>query len=169
PTKRSLGSKRRVVTPPPIHCSQNNAKSSGIFAAGAPLIISQSRARVKLTRVFFRGFCQAQLPWLWFCWIVTGQWESPQAARQQSTGSKLDPEPSPSEPILFPVTGSIFATSLRHIIPSTRGCSPWRPDRYQYDRRRAHFRPSGFSRATEMPDTTLTAWCSSTAGPSLSG
>ncbi|CAF2086595.1 unnamed protein product [Brassica napus] len=51
-----------------------------------------------------------------------------QAARQQSTGSELGPRAQPSEPILFPGYGSILPTSLAYIVPSTRGCSPWRPD-----------------------------------------
>ncbi|KAG6627146.1 hypothetical protein CIPAW_15G105900 [Carya illinoinensis] len=34
----------------------------------------------------------------------------------------------PTEPILFPRLRIHFATSLAYIVPSTRGCSPWRPD-----------------------------------------
>ncbi|CAF2372561.1 unnamed protein product, partial [Brassica napus] len=51
-----------------------------------------------------------------------------QAARQQSTGSELGP-PSPAlRANPFPGYGSILPTSLAYIVPSTRGCSPWRPD-----------------------------------------
>ncbi|KAK8499004.1 hypothetical protein V6N13_057187 [Hibiscus sabdariffa] len=39
-----------------------------------------------------------------------------------------DPRAQPSEPILFRGYGSILPTSLAYIVPSTRGCSPWRPD-----------------------------------------
>ncbi|KAL0745716.1 hypothetical protein Bca101_101785 [Brassica carinata] len=42
-------------------------------------------------------------------------------------GLNWDPEPSPrANP--FPSYGSILPTSLAYIVPSTRGCSPWRPD-----------------------------------------
>ncbi|KAL0803471.1 hypothetical protein Bca101_095961 [Brassica carinata] len=50
-----------------------------------------------------------------------------QAARQQSAGSNWDPEPSPQSQS-FSGYGSILPTSLAYIVPSTRGCSPWRPD-----------------------------------------
>ncbi|KAL0745661.1 hypothetical protein Bca101_101851 [Brassica carinata] len=50
------------------------------------------------------------------------------AVRQQSTGSNWDLRAQPSEPILFRSYGSILPTSLAYIVPSTRGCSPWRPD-----------------------------------------
>ncbi|CAF2086207.1 unnamed protein product [Brassica napus] len=51
-----------------------------------------------------------------------------QAARQQSTGSNWDPEPSPQSQSFSQSYGSILPTSLAYIVPSTRGCSPWRPD-----------------------------------------
>ncbi|KAG9438341.1 hypothetical protein H6P81_021713 [Aristolochia fimbriata] len=42
-------------------------------------------------------------------------------------GFDWDPVPSPrANP--FPGYGSILPTSLAYIVPSTRGCSPWRPD-----------------------------------------
>ncbi|KAI8522310.1 hypothetical protein RHMOL_RhmolUnG0006500 [Rhododendron molle] len=43
------------------------------------------------------------------------------------TGSGIGPR-AILEPILFSVHGSILPTSLAYIVPSTRGCSPWRPD-----------------------------------------
>ncbi|KAI3485110.1 hypothetical protein L1887_51701 [Cichorium endivia] len=50
---------------------------------------------------------------------------SPPTADGFGTGT---PVPKPSEPILSPRYGSILPTSLAYIVPSTRGCSPWRPD-----------------------------------------
>ncbi|KAI3475216.1 hypothetical protein L1887_63412 [Cichorium endivia] len=50
---------------------------------------------------------------------------SPPTADGFGTGT---PRAQPSEPILFPRYGSILPTSLAYIVPSTRGCSPWRPD-----------------------------------------
>ncbi|WZY99265.1 hypothetical protein YC2023_071594 [Brassica napus] len=38
------------------------------------------------------------------------------------------PEPSPQSQSFSRSYGSIFPTSLAYIVPSTRGCSPWRPD-----------------------------------------
>ncbi|KAL0862224.1 hypothetical protein Bca101_041342 [Brassica carinata] len=51
-----------------------------------------------------------------------------QAARQQSAGWNWDPEPSPRANPFPKSYGSILPTSLAYIVPSTRGCSPWRPD-----------------------------------------
>ncbi|KAL0744964.1 hypothetical protein Bca101_100909 [Brassica carinata] len=79
-----------------------------------------------------------------------------QAARQQSTGSNWDPEPSPrANP--FPGYGSILPTSLAYIVPSTRGCSPWRPAAVMSTTWRERTRSSGFSRARECTDTTRRA------------
>ncbi|CAN7058342.1 unnamed protein product, partial [Brassica rapa subsp. trilocularis] len=38
------------------------------------------------------------------------------------------PEPSPQNQSFSRSYGSILPTSLAYIVPSTRGCSPWRPD-----------------------------------------
>ncbi|CAN6973408.1 unnamed protein product [Brassica rapa subsp. trilocularis] len=38
------------------------------------------------------------------------------------------PEPSPQSQSFSRSYGSILPTSLTNIVPSTRGCSPWRPD-----------------------------------------
>ncbi|WZZ63554.1 hypothetical protein YC2023_074924 [Brassica napus] len=38
------------------------------------------------------------------------------------------PEPSPQSQSFYQSYGSILPTSLAYIVPSTRGCSPWRPD-----------------------------------------
>ncbi|CAN6989772.1 unnamed protein product, partial [Brassica rapa subsp. trilocularis] len=38
------------------------------------------------------------------------------------------PEPSPQSQSFSQSYGSILPTSLAYIVPSTRGCSPWRPD-----------------------------------------
>ncbi|KAI3662665.1 hypothetical protein L6452_47028 [Arctium lappa] len=64
---------------------------------------------------------------------------SPRKQLEQSADSRRvrdwDPRAQPSEPILFPGYGSILPTSLAYIVPSTRGCSPWRPDAVmRYDR-----------------------------------
>ncbi|PHT25302.1 hypothetical protein CQW23_35065 [Capsicum baccatum] len=38
------------------------------------------------------------------------------------------PVPSPQSQSFSRIYGSILPTSLAYIVPSTRGCSPWRPD-----------------------------------------
>ncbi|KAI3481702.1 hypothetical protein L1887_55743 [Cichorium endivia] len=49
--------------------------------------------------------------------------------RRQPTGSGLGtPVPSPQSQSFSRGYGSILPTSLAYIVPSTRGCSPWRPD-----------------------------------------
>ncbi|KAK8481393.1 hypothetical protein V6N13_000090 [Hibiscus sabdariffa] len=51
------------------------------------------------------------------------------AVHRQPTGSGLGPPlPSPQSQSFSRGYGSILPTSLAYIVPSTRGCSPWRPD-----------------------------------------
>ncbi|CAN7092802.1 unnamed protein product [Brassica rapa subsp. narinosa] len=50
---------------------------------------------------------------------------SPQTVDGFGTGT---PEPSPQSQSFSRSYGSILPTSLSYIVPSTRGCSPWRPD-----------------------------------------
>ncbi|CAF2086209.1 unnamed protein product [Brassica napus] len=73
----SLGSKRRVVTPPPIHGVMvfHLRRSSHLFYTSQ--VISQSRTRVKLNRVFFPADSAKPVPLA----VVSldsrqGQWES---------------------------------------------------------------------------------------------
>ncbi|CAN6969182.1 unnamed protein product, partial [Brassica oleracea var. botrytis] len=44
------------------------------------------------------------------------------------SGSSSPPTPSPQSQSFSRSYGSILPTSLAYIVPSTRGCSPWRPD-----------------------------------------
>ncbi|CAN7093178.1 unnamed protein product [Brassica rapa subsp. narinosa] len=50
---------------------------------------------------------------------------SPPTVDRFETGT---PEPSPQSQSFSRSYGSILPTSLAYIVPSTRGCSPWRPD-----------------------------------------
>ncbi|PHT25032.1 hypothetical protein CQW23_35318 [Capsicum baccatum] len=50
---------------------------------------------------------------------------SPPTANGFGTGT---PVPSPQSQSFSQTYGSILPTSLAYIVPSTRGCSPWRPD-----------------------------------------
>ncbi|KAF1854971.1 hypothetical protein Lal_00048039 [Lupinus albus] len=57
---------------------------------------------------------------------------SPREQLEQSTDSRRvrdwTPVPSPQSQSFSRGYGSILPTSLAYIVPSTRGCSPWRPD-----------------------------------------
>ncbi|KAK8634371.1 hypothetical protein V6N13_022252 [Hibiscus sabdariffa] len=69
------------------------------------------------------------------------------------------PVPSPQSQSFSRGYGSILPTSLAYIVPSTRGCSPWRPDAVMSTTGAADgTRSSGFSRAAGgAPDTTRRA------------
>nr|TKS12469.1 senescence-associated protein [Populus alba] len=80
---------------------------------------------------------------------------SPPTADGFGTGT---PEPSPQSQSFSRGYGSILPTSLAYIVPSTRGCSPWRPDAVMSTTGRGGTRSSGFSRAAGgAPDTTRRA------------
>ncbi|KAI3475462.1 hypothetical protein L1887_63138 [Cichorium endivia] len=82
--------------------------------------------------------------------------EAARAVRRQPTGSGLGPPvPSPQSQSFSRGYGSILPTSLAYIVPSTRGCSPWRPDAVMSTTGRGRaLGPSGFSRAAGgAPDT----------------
>ncbi|KAL2246434.1 UNVERIFIED_CONTAM: Protein TAR1 [Sesamum indicum] len=78
------------------------------------------------------------------------------AVRRQPTGSELGPPCPALRANPFPeVTDPFLPTSLAYIVPSTRGCSPWRPDAVMSTTGRGRTRSSGFSRAAGgAPDTT---------------
>ncbi|KAI3482172.1 hypothetical protein L1887_55203 [Cichorium endivia] len=55
--------------------------------------------------------------------------EAARAVRRQPTGFGTGtPVPSPQSQSFSRGYGSFLPTSLAYIVPSTRGCSPWRPD-----------------------------------------
>ncbi|KAL2319151.1 hypothetical protein Fmac_033027 [Flemingia macrophylla] len=135
-------------------------------------VISQSRTRVKLNRVFCpRRFRKARSLGVFYLDSRQGQWDSlgfplsvpvlsrlfdargrgpegpvpsPSPDRHATTRSRRassssspstsdgfgtgTPVPSPQSQSFSRGYGSIFPTSLAYIVPSTRGCSPWRPD-----------------------------------------
>ncbi|KAL0803156.1 hypothetical protein Bca101_058332 [Brassica carinata] len=67
-------------------------------------------------------------------------------------------EPSPQSQSFSRSYGSILPTSLAYIVPSTRGCSPWRPDAVMSTTGRGGTRSSVFSMAAGYaPDTTRRA------------
>ncbi|KAL0744726.1 hypothetical protein Bca101_101215 [Brassica carinata] len=88
-----------------------------------------------------------------------------QAARQQSTGSNWDPEPSPQSQS-FSGYGSILPTSLPTLFHRPEAVHLGDLMRYEYDRRE-RTRSSGFSRAPECTDTTRRGGALPAAGPYL--
>ncbi|KAG9438819.1 hypothetical protein H6P81_021224 [Aristolochia fimbriata] len=71
--------------------------------------------------------------------------EQLRAVHRQPAGWGLGPPCPALEPILFRSYGSILPTSLAYIVPSTRGCSPWRPDAVMSTTRRGRlFGPPDF-------------------------
>ncbi|CAF2086196.1 unnamed protein product [Brassica napus] len=147
PPKRVLGLKEGVVTPPPIHgvigleSSSTGSSFPADSAKPVPLAVvsldSRQGHRIPLSvpvlswlfdaRESSRKSCSQSVP---------GRHEAVRSRHVSSSSSPptVDgfgtgtPSPAPSEPILFPGYGSILPTSLAYIVPSTRGCSPWRPD-----------------------------------------
>ncbi|KAL0642078.1 hypothetical protein Bca4012_102881 [Brassica carinata] len=128
-TRRVLGLKEGVVTPPPIHGSDSPCPHfSSELAVRRPgkLPKSRSQSAPADTRRSARHV-------------------SAQAARQQSTGSNWDPEPSPQSQS-FSGYGSILPTSLPTLFHRPEAVHLGDLMRYEYDRRE-RTRSSGFSRA----------------------
>ncbi|KAI3476831.1 hypothetical protein L1887_61588 [Cichorium endivia] len=108
PAEAGLGSKKRGIAPLPIH----GIILSWLFDArgkapeGADPSPSPGRHAATRSR---RGSSSS----------------SPPTADGFGTGT---PVPSPQSQSFSRGYGSILPTSLAYIVPSTRGCSPWRPD-----------------------------------------
>ncbi|KAK8590400.1 hypothetical protein V6N13_057293 [Hibiscus sabdariffa] len=72
------------------------------------------------------------------------------------------PVPSPQSQSFSRGYGSILPTSLAYIVPSTRGCSPWRPDAfYEYDRAWTTLSPPDFQGSLGVHRTPRDVRCSS--------
>ncbi|WZZ14963.1 hypothetical protein YC2023_108052 [Brassica napus] len=135
PPKRVLGLKEGVVTPPPIHVSfhkvglESSSTGSSFPADSAkpvPLAVVSLDSRQGHTHSEQRavpspspGRHEA------VCSRHVSSSSSPPTVDGFGTGT---PEPSPQSQSFSRSYGSILPTSLAYIVPSTRGCSPWRPD-----------------------------------------
>ncbi|KAM7477601.1 hypothetical protein LguiA_025814 [Lonicera macranthoides] len=111
PAEASLGSKKRGCAPLPIHgiskiTSELTVRRPGKAPEGAVPISSPGRHAATRSR---RGSSSS----------------SPPTADGFET---VTPVPSPQSQSFSRGYGSILPTSLAYIVPSTRGCSPWRPD-----------------------------------------
>ncbi|CAL0335522.1 unnamed protein product [Lupinus luteus] len=108
PTEAGLGSKNRGCAPPPIHgiILSRLFDARGRGPEGPVPIPSPDRHAATRSR-------------------RESSSSSPPTADGFGTGT---PVPSPQSQSFSRGYGSILPTSLAYIVPSTRGCSPWRPD-----------------------------------------
>ncbi|XLS65623.1 hypothetical protein HN51_025597 [Arachis hypogaea] len=116
PAEASLGSKKRGNVPPPIH-----------RIIGFPLSVPV------LSRLFDARGRGPEGPFP----NPSPDWHATTRSRHESSSSSPPtadgfgagtPVPSPQSQSFSRGYGSIMPTSLAYIVPSTRGCSPWRPD-----------------------------------------
>ncbi|CAN7087877.1 unnamed protein product [Brassica rapa subsp. narinosa] len=116
PPKRFLGLKGGVVTPPPIH---------GVMGISRiPLIRTNYELAVRRPGKDPERAVPSPSPGRHKA-VRSRQVSSPPTVDGFGTGT---PEPSPQSQSFSRSYGSILPTSLAYIVPSTRGCSPWRPD-----------------------------------------
>ncbi|KAK0594465.1 hypothetical protein LWI29_002091 [Acer saccharum] len=118
PEKTGLGSKKRGSAPLPIH---GISKITRI-----PLVRTSSESTVRRPGKAPEGAVPSPSP----RHVATrsrrgSSSSSPPTADGFGTGT---PVPSPQSQSFSRSYGSILPTSLAYIVPSTRGCSPWRPD-----------------------------------------
>ncbi|CAN7092558.1 unnamed protein product [Brassica rapa subsp. narinosa] len=148
PPKRVLGLKEGVVTPPRIHgvIGLESSSTGSSFPADSakpvplavvsldsrqghriPLVRTSSELAVRRPRKAPERAVPSPSP---------GRHEAVRSRHVSSSSSPptVDgfgtgtPEPSPQSQSFSRSYGSILPTSLAYIVPSTRGCSPWRPD-----------------------------------------
>ncbi|KAG6414464.1 hypothetical protein SASPL_127189 [Salvia splendens] len=148
PTEASLGSKKRGDAPLPIHgiigleSSSTGSSFPADSAKPVPLAVvsldSRQGHRIPLVRTSseLTVRCPGKAP--------EGAVPNPSPGRHATTRSRRvssstsspaadgfgtgTPVPSPQSQSFSRSYGSILPTSLAYIVPSTRGCSPWRPD-----------------------------------------
>ncbi|KAG6654556.1 hypothetical protein CIPAW_05G153100 [Carya illinoinensis] len=152
PAETSLGSKKRGNAPPPIHGISKIMLKVVVFhfrlsppTYPTPLksfhkvgLESSSTGRIPLVRTSSESIVRR--PGKTAGAIVPSPSPGRHAATRSRRGSSLSspptadgfgtgtPVPSPQSQSFSRGYGSILPTSLAYIVPSTRGCSPWRPD-----------------------------------------
>ncbi|KAI3480638.1 hypothetical protein L1887_57223 [Cichorium endivia] len=119
PAEAGLGSKKRGIAPLPIH---GISKITRI-----PLVRTSSELAVRRPGKAPEGAVPSPSPGRHAatCSRRGSSSSSPPTADGFGTGT---PVPSPQSQSFSRGYGSILPTSLAYIVPSTRGCSPWRPD-----------------------------------------
>ncbi|KAI3492076.1 hypothetical protein L1887_43509 [Cichorium endivia] len=119
PAEAGLGSKKRGIAPLPRHSSH--------FTNRIPLVRTSSELAVRRPGKAPEGAVPSPSP---------GRHAATRSRRGSSSSSPPTadgfgtgtPVPSPQSQSFSRGYGSILPTSLAYIVPSTRGCSPWRPD-----------------------------------------
>ncbi|CAN6871612.1 unnamed protein product [Brassica oleracea] len=119
PPKRVLGLKEGVVTPPPIHGVSKITRIPLVRTSSELAVRRPGKAPERAVPSPSPGRHEAVRSR-----HVSGS-SSPPTVDGFGTGT---PEPSPQSQSFSRSYGSILPTSLAYIVPSTRGCSPWRPD-----------------------------------------
>ncbi|KAK7326317.1 hypothetical protein VNO80_33032 [Phaseolus coccineus] len=120
PAEADLGSKKRGSAPPPIH---GISKITRI-----PLVRTSSELTVRRPGKRPQRARSQSVPRPARDDPLSAAGAA-RAVHRQPTGSGLGPPvPSPQSQSFSRGYGSILPTSLAYIVPSTRGCSPWRPD-----------------------------------------
>ncbi|KAI3674636.1 hypothetical protein L2E82_52113 [Cichorium intybus] len=116
PAEAGLGSKKRGIAPLPIH---------GIigFPLSVPVLswLFDARGRPPKEPFPVRPPAGTRRPAL-------ARKQLEQSADSRRVRDWGPPVPSPQSQSFSRGYGSILPTSLAYIVPSTRGCSPWRPD-----------------------------------------
>ncbi|KAL0642167.1 hypothetical protein Bca4012_102614 [Brassica carinata] len=146
--RRVLGLKEGVVTPPPIHgvigleSSSTGSSFPADSAKPVPLAVvsldSRQGHRIPLVRTSSELAVRrpGKAPERAVPSPSPGRHEAVRSRHVSGSSSPptVDgfgtgtPEPSPQSQSFSRSYGSILPTSLAYIVPSTRGCSPWRPD-----------------------------------------
>ncbi|KAI3483350.1 hypothetical protein L1887_53775 [Cichorium endivia] len=179
PAEAGLGSKKRGIAPLPIHGISKITLKVVVFLFRPraptyttplnriPLVRTSSELAVRRPGKAPEGAVPVRPPAGTRRPALAA--EAARAVRRQPTGSGLGPPvPSPQSQSFSRGYGSILPTSLAYIVPSTRGCSPWRPDAVMSTTGRGRHSVSGFSRAAGgAPDTRATCGALPAAGPYL--
>ncbi|CAN7088159.1 unnamed protein product [Brassica rapa subsp. narinosa] len=119
PPKRVLGLKEGVVTPPPIHGVSKITRIPLVRTSSELAVRRPGKAPERAGPSPSPGRHEAVR------YRHVSSSSSPPTVDGFGTGT---PEPSPQSQSFSRSYGSILPTSLAYIVPSTRGCSPWRPD-----------------------------------------
>ncbi|QHN86414.1 uncharacterized protein DS421_16g546050 [Arachis hypogaea] len=140
PAEASLGSKKRGNAPPPIHgiigleSSSTGSSFPADSAKPVPLAVvsldsrqGHSESTVRRPGKRPRGAHSQSVPDRHA--TTRSRHESSSSSPPTADGFGAGtPVPSPQSQSFSRGYGSILPTSLAYIVPSTRGCSPWRPD-----------------------------------------
>ncbi|PHT27769.1 Regulator of rDNA transcription protein 15 [Capsicum baccatum] len=143
-----LGHLRYILTdvPPQPNSPPNNVFRPDWTADRIPLVRTSSELAVRRAGKAPEGTVPSPSP---------GRHAATRSRRGSSSSSPPTtdgfgtgtPVPSPQSQSFSRSYGSILPTSLAYIVPSTRGCSPWRPDAVMSTTGCGRIRYSGFSRA----------------------